>query len=112
MLYRIVPESGQTRLFTEPCSRCILRYSSKKEMSERYGDKNFNIIGEIGGFARPPDKGDFLLADSGRKIPIHPRGSLIRPFEWVTGYVAVEKGSYLAVVRSLLVRLTRCRKNS
>lgn len=36
--------------------------------------------------------------------------SLARPFEWVIGYVPVENGSYLAVVKSLLCHLPRCRR--
>lgn len=112
MLYQIYSESGQTRIFTEPGSRCVLRYFSKQEILKRYQDINFSIIGEIGSFARSPDKADFLLTNSGRKIPIHPRGSLIRPFEWVIGYTAMEKNTYLAVVRSLLCCLLHCRKSS
>lgn len=107
MLYRIDPQREQTRMFVEPRSKSVIRYFTKKEMQARYEDRNFNIIGEIGGFSRTPNKGDFLLADDGRKIPIHPRGSLIKPFEWVTGYVAVGKNTYLAAVRGLIPSFLR-----
>lgn len=102
MHYRIYPQTGQTRIFIEPRSKCVIRYFSQKEMSERHRDKNFNVIGEIGGFARAPNQGDILIAENGCSIPILPRGSRIRPFEWVIGYVALENDSYLAVIRSLL----------
>jgi len=102
VLYQIYHKAGQTRTFIEPNSGCILRYYSKREMNRQYQDKNFNIIGEIGCYGRPPNKADYLLVDSLRKIPIYPRGSIIKPFEWVIGYTAVGENSYLAVVRSLL----------
>ena len=102
MLYRIERNVDCAKLYREPRSRSKLPYRTAKEMRELYPDGGFNIIGEIGGFACAPDRGDFLIEDNGNKIPIHPRGSLIPPFEWVAGYIPVGKSSYLAVIRSLL----------
>lgn len=105
MIYRIDPKTGLTGTFVEPRSKCVIRYFSNKEMSKLYRDKNFNVIGEIGGFARVPVQGDILLMENGVNLSIHPRGSRIRPFEWVIGYAAVENDCYLAVIRSMLCSL-------
>ncbi len=101
MLYRIDLKAGSAKLYREPYSGSKLPYRTVKEMRKLYPDEDFNIIGEIGGLSHAPDKGDALLADDGRKIPIHPRGSMIRPLEWVAGYAAVGKNNYLAVIKSL-----------
>jgi hypothetical protein len=112
MIYRIVPQTGRSGIFVEPRSGCVIRYVTRKEMSEQYRDKNFNVIGEIGGFARAPAQGDILITENGSNIPILPRGSRVRPLEWIVGYIAVEKSSYLAVVKSLRCSLICRRKNS
>lgn len=105
MIYRIDLKAGLTGTFVEPCSKCVIHYFSNKEMLKQYRDKNFNVIGEIGGFSRVPVQGDILLTENGSNLPIHPRGSRIRPFEWVIGYAALENDCYLAVIRSLLCSL-------
>ncbi len=111
MIYRIVPQTGRIGIFVEPRSGCVIRYVTRKAMSEQYRDKNFNVIGEIGGFARAPDQGDILITENGSNLPILPRGSRVNPLEWVVGYVEVEENSYLAVVKSLRCCLMCCRKN-
>lgn len=103
MLFRMVPQTNTLKLYREPHSGSKLPCRTIKEMRELYPDGNFTIIGEIGGFARPPNDGDRLLIGGGKSIPIQPRGSLRKPFEWVAGYVAVDENTYLAAVRSLLV---------
>ncbi len=111
MIYRIVPQTGRSGIFVEPRSGCVIRYVTRKEMSEQYRDKNFNVIGEIGGFARAPVQGDILITENGSNLPILPRGSRIPLLEWVIGYASVEKSSYLAVVKSLLFCPMCRRKN-
>lgn len=112
MIYRIVPQTGRIASFVEPRSGCVIRYVTRKEMSEQYRDKNFNVIGEIGGFVHAPAQGDILITENGSSLPILPRGSRLRFLEWVIGYAAVENNSYLAVVRSLLCRLICRRRNN
>ena len=102
MLYRIDPEAEKTRTYTEPYSLCRLPYHTAKEMRERYPDGNFVIIGEIGAFARSATAGDRLVIDEGKTIPILPRGSFARPFEWIAGYIPVERSTYIAAIKSLI----------
>lgn len=85
MLYRLDPQANSAKLYTEPRSGSRLLYRTVKEMRKRYPDGDFAIVGEIGGFARPPNDGDELLTDDGGQIPVSPRGSRIRPFERVGG---------------------------
>jgi len=70
-------------------------------MKEIYPDKNFVIIGEIGIFADTFKFQDVLLTDDGKFVPIFPRGSLTKPFEWIAGYAAVGENTYVAVVKSI-----------
>lgn len=76
-------------------------------MRELYPGGNFTVIGEIGGIARFPDSGDRLIVETGSAIPILPRGSRKRPFEWVSGYIAVGKHTYLAVIGGLIPAFLR-----
>ncbi len=102
MLYRIVPQTNALKLYREPYSGSKLPYRNIKEMKKIYPDKNFSVIGEIGNIARSPNDGDHLLIGDGKFIPILPRGSFRKPFEWVVGYIAVDKNTYLAAIRSLI----------
>lgn len=111
MLYRTDPQRRPSKRFIEPYTKCEVWYFSKKELSALYRDKNFNVIGEIGGSAHVPNQGDVLIVESGKEIPILPRGSLIRPFERIIGYAALENDSYLAVVWSLFPSFLRRRQN-
>jgi len=100
MLYRIDQQTDALKFYREPHSGSKLPYRTVKEIGELYPDGNFVIIGEIGCFARPPNDGDCLLIASGKNIPIMPRGSLRKPFEWIVGYVAVGENTYLAALGS------------
>lgn len=102
MLYRIDPQSDSLKFYREPYSGSRLPYHTVRGMRELYPDGSFVIIGEIGCAARPPNDGDRLLIANGKFIPILPRGSLRKPLEWIIGYVAVDKNTYLAAIRSLL----------
>jgi len=83
-----------------------IAYASKRKMDELYPDGGYEVIGEIGNFAKKYASQDVIVTDTGKSIGIFPRGSLKKPFEWVTGYAAVEKNTYVAVVRSLIPQLT------
>jgi len=48
--------------------------------------------------SRIPENTDKLCLGEGKFLPILPRGSLIRPFEWVIGYIEVQKDHYVAVI--------------
>lgn len=102
MLYRPDPNIRTIKWYMEPRSRCRLPYFTPREMQELYNDGDFMIVGEIGGLARPQEDGDVLMADGARRIPILPRGSIKKPFEWVVGYIPVSRDTYLAVVGSVM----------
>jgi len=72
-----------------------------KKMKELYPNKNFIIIGEIGSMIKIFNSQDTLLTDDGKAIPISPRGSLKRPFEWIAGFIAVGENTYIAAVKSI-----------
>lgn len=107
MIYRIYPQTDSAKFYTEPRSRSRLPYRTVKEMRARYPDGSFIIIGEIGGIARPPNNGERLLTGDGKTLPILPRGSLKKPFEWITGYIAVDKNTYIAAIGSLIPSFLR-----
>lgn len=109
MPYRIDPQEDSAKPCGKPRGRNKLSYRTVKEMRGLYPDGNFTVIGEIGGIARFPDSGDRLIAETGSAIPILPRGSLKRPFEWVSGYIAVGKHTYIAVIGSLIPAFLRRR---
>ncbi len=111
MLYRIYPQVGGERIFTEPRSRSRLPYCTAKEMRTRYPDGNFVVIGEIGGLARPSTDEDRLLTGEGKTLPILARGSLKKPFEWVAGYIAIGEYTYIAAIGSPISAFLRhCRR--
>ena len=76
-------------------------------MREMYPGGGFVIIGEIGNFAEACAGQDVLIISAGKAVPILPRGSLIKPFEWIAGYIAVGEKIYVAVVRSLIPTFLR-----
>jgi len=88
-------------LFTETRTGCKIPYFTVRKMKKKYPDQSFIIIGEIGSMTRPPTDGDRLCAADGTILPILPRGSLIKPFERVVGYTAVQSDHYVAVVGGL-----------
>ena len=105
MTYQFYGKSNYT-LHTLERQGCIkTAYYSKQKMDELYPDGGYEVIGEIGNFAKKYAGQDVILTDTGKFIPIFPRGSLKKPFEWVAGYVAVEENTYVAVVKSIIQRL-------
>ncbi|AFM42305.1 hypothetical protein Desaci_3412 [Desulfosporosinus acidiphilus SJ4] len=110
MHYQLYPQTNQTRIFTEKNSRSKIPYCTARKMRELYPDEDFVIIGEIGNFAEVFGGQDVLLTGSGKAIPIFPRGSLMKPLEWIAGYVAVGENTYVAAVRSIIPTFLRCRK--
>lgn len=102
MKYQVFTMAGTVRVYTEVRSQCKIPYIPAGQMKKRYPDKDFVIIGEIGSLARAPTDGDWLCLKDGKTIPIHPRGSLKRPLEWVTGYTAVDESSYVALIGGFL----------
>ena len=110
MLYHIYLQTNQTRIFKEKYSRSKIPYRTAKKMRELYPGGGFVIIGEIGNFAETLEDQDVLLTNCGIAIPIFPRGSLIKPFEWISGYIAVEENIYVAAVRSIFPAFLRWRR--
>lgn len=105
MLYRIHVQSDKTRFYTEVRSLCKIPYIPAKEMKKRYPDESFIIIGEIGGFACASAAVDKLYVEEGKLVPILPRGSFKKPFEWVTGYTEVQNNHYVAIIGSFFHHL-------
>lgn len=64
--------------------------------------ERYEIIGEIGNFTKNHSSQDIILADTGRMIPIFPRGSYSKPFEWIVGYAAVGENIYVAVIKCMI----------
>lgn len=98
MLYQINAQSEKLRFYTETRSCSKIPYYTVKEMRNRYPDKSFVVIGEIGGIARASANCDKLCLNDGRALPILPRGSIKRPFEWAIGYAEVQGNCYVAVI--------------
>ncbi|MDA8441212.1 MAG: hypothetical protein M0Z55_02445 [Peptococcaceae bacterium] len=110
MHYWLYPQINQTRIFTEKNSQSKIPYCTIKRMQELYPGGDFVIIGEIGNFAAVLGDQDVLLTGAGKAIPIFPRGSLMKPLEWIAGYVAVGENTYVAAVRSITPTFLRRRK--
>lgn len=106
MVYWLEPKVCDTKLFREPHSGSKLPYLTVKEMRNRYPDGNFTVIGEIGCIMRPSNGEDRLFITDGKLIPILPRGSIKRPFEWVAGFVPVNTNAYVAAIRSPIAVFT------
>ena len=111
MTYHISLQTEKTRFFTEVYSCSEIPYFTVKGMRKRYPDGNFVIIGEIGCLEHAPADGDWLCTEDGKAIPIFPRGSMKRPFEWVLGYTSVQENSYIAVIGGVLHLLVGIRCN-
>lgn len=108
MLFRCYPQTDSAKSCRNPCIEGNLPYLTVKEMRKLYPDGgNFAVIGEIGGLPWFPGSGDLLITEAGNSIPIFPKGSLKKPFEWVRGYVAVGKHTYIAVIGGLLPSFLR-----
>ncbi|HHW31116.1 MAG TPA: S8 family serine peptidase [Clostridiaceae bacterium] len=89
---------------TERHSHTKVAYFSKHRMNEKYPGGGYEIIGEIGNFAKECATQDTILTESGKRIPIFPLGSFIKPFEWVLGYAPVGEKVYVAVIKSIIPR--------
>jgi len=71
-------------------------------MKEQYPDGDYEIIGEIGNFAKKHSRQNVIITESGKSIPIFPLGSCKKPFEWVSGYAPVGEEVYVAVIKSII----------
>jgi len=105
LIYQFYPKSNETLRMTERHSRSRIAYSSKQKMQELYPDGGYEVIGEIGNFAKKYVGQGVIVTDTGKSIPIFPRGSLKKPFEWVAGNAAVDEFTYVAVIKSMIPRL-------
>jgi phospholipase/carboxylesterase len=105
MTYRFYIKNNASFLMTERNSRCPVAYYSKYKMNELYPDGGYEVIGEIGNLAKKYSGQDTVATDEGKNIPIFPRGSMKKPFEWVAGYAAVAEDTYVAVIKSVIPRL-------
>ena len=102
MEYQFYLKPNYTNCMTERNSRSRITYYTNKKMEEMYPEGGYRIIGEIGNFARKYAKQDVIITDTGKRIPIFPRGSLKKPVEWVAGCAAVEENTYVSVVKSII----------
>ncbi|ADY55225.1 hypothetical protein Sgly_0879 [Syntrophobotulus glycolicus DSM 8271] len=100
MLYQLYPQSGRTKVFTDKQSGIKFPCLTIAEIKARYPDGCFTVVGETGGFASGGDCPDTLASDGGKTVPVLPRGSHIRPWERVAGYIAVDRDTYVAAVKS------------
>jgi len=90
---------------TERHSKSIISYYSKGKMIELYSNRGYEVIGEISNCAKIYSGQDEIITDTGKSIPIFPRGSYKKPIEWVAGYAAIEENTYVAVIKSMIPRL-------
>jgi phospholipase/carboxylesterase len=74
-------------------------------MMELYLNRGYEVIGEISNCARIYSDQDKIITDSGKSIPIFPRGSYKKPMEWIAGYAPVDENTYVAVIKSVIPRL-------
>lgn len=105
MAYKVYPKTNNSLHMTERHSHSKIAYCSKQEIDELYPGGGYEIIGEISDFAKKYAEQDVIILDTGKLIPIFPRGSLKKPFEWVAGYTAVGENTYVAVVKSVIPQL-------
>lgn len=111
MVYYLYPQTNQTRLFTEKWSKSKIPYLNAKQMREMYPGSDFVIIGEVRNFTHPIGSYDVLRTNTGKEVPIFPRGSYKKPFEWIAGYAQVGENKYIAVVRSIIPYCLKWRRN-
>ncbi len=108
MIYRFYQQgrdTSATLCITERHSRTSVTYYPKRRIQELYPDGNYQVIGEIGNFAKACGEEDVVVTHTGKHIPIFPLGSLKKPFEWVTGYAAVGEDIYVRVIKSVIPQL-------
>lgn len=110
MTFQIVQGVHSTCHMLEPNSSTVVTYYPNYKMKRLYPKDEYEVIGEIGNFSKKYSDQDEILAETGKRIPIFPRGSLRHPWEWVTGYAAVGENTYVAVVKSMIPYLFYKRK--
>ena len=102
MIYRLYGHCNNMRLMKERHSRSVIHYHPKKKMSEMYPNGGYEIIGEISNVIRKYKEQDTIVSDTGKHIPIFPRGSARKPLEWTTGYARIGENIYVAVIKSVI----------
>jgi len=112
MTFQFYPKRNDALYTTERYSKSRITYYSKYKMDVLYPDGGYEIIGEIGNFAKRNPKLDEILTDAGKYIHIFPRGSLKKPFEWVAGYAAVGENTYVEVIKSIIPRFINMNKSN
>jgi len=102
LIYRFYGPCDNMRPMTERHSRSVIHYYSKKTMHEMYSNGGYEIIGEISNITRKYKEQDMVVSDTGKHIPIFPRGSAINPMEWTAGYARIGENIYVAVIKSVI----------
>lgn len=102
LVYRFYNQMVDVCYMTEWSSCSRIAYSSKQRMDKLYPNGDYEVIGEIGNFAKEYPRQDVIITDTGKVIPIFPKGSIRKSFEWVTGYASVGENTFVAVVRSIV----------
>jgi hypothetical protein len=105
MTFEFCLKRYDTHYTTEQHTNSMITYYSKHKMVELYPNGSYEVIGEIGNYAKRYSEQDEILTGGNKKIPIFPRGSSKKPFEWVVGYAAVAENTYVAVIKSIIPRL-------
>lgn len=102
MTFEFCLKRYDTHYTTEQHTNSMIMYYSKHKMEELYPNGSYEVIGEIGNFTKRYSEQDEILTDANKRIPIFPRGSSKKPYEWVVGYAAVEENTYVAVIKSVI----------
>lgn len=102
MTYKFLTDCNDAHYITEKHSHRPIAYYPKQKMSELYQNGGYEVIGEIGNSIERYLGIDEILLETGESIPIFPRGSVKKPFEWVIGYSAVGENSYVAVIKNII----------
>lgn len=102
MIYRFYGQCNNMRLMKERHSRSVIHYYSKETMIEMYPNGDYKIIGEINNGIRKYTEQDMVVSDTGKHIPIFPRGSSRNPLEWTAGYARIGENIYVAVIKSVI----------
>lgn len=100
-------DPSETLSMTERHSGTKVAYYSKGKMQELYPEGGYEIIGEISNLAKRYAVQDVVVSITGKLIPIFPRGTLRKPFEWVVGYAAVGPHTYVCVVKGVIPHYRR-----
>ena len=102
MIYRFYGQCNNMRPMTERHSRSVIYYYSKETMNEMYPNGGYEIIGEISNGIRKYKEQDMVVSDTGKHIPIFPRGSARSPLEWTAGYARIGENIYVTVIKSVI----------